>query len=220
MVQSRDMGVSVLIVDDHPLFRHGMQALLAREGWCTDTRGAGTVEEALDCCTARVPGLLILDLSLGEQDAMGFLKDLHVMFPAMPVLVVSMHDENLYAFRSLKAGARGYLMKSASPDRLMEAMRTVLQGKISLSPAMRECMMDTMSGNGKEGGPGDLDSLSDRELEVLRLVGRGFGTREIAGMLHLSAKTVDTHRENMKIKLGMANSRALVRYAMAVGNKL
>lgn len=210
------MKSRILLVDDHPLFRQGLATLIGQEPWCGATLEAGDTSRAMTLCETESPDLMVLDLSLGETNTLGFLKDLHGRLPDMAVLVVSMHDETMYAQRVLKAGALGYIMKSAPPDEILKAVRQVLNGKRYLSPAM-EVHMESFPGDPSGTGPRQgLEALTDRELEVLRLVGQGFGTREIARMLNLSVKTVDTHREHMKVKLNLDNARELRRYALSL----
>lgn len=213
------MQARILIIDDHPVFRRGLAALLSQEPWCRQTDEAGTVEEARSVCEAGLPDLVILDLSLGDRNAMGFLKDLHALWDQLLVLVVSMHAEDIYALRAVKAGARGYIMKSEAPARIVQAVKTVLGGRIYLSEAMRERMLDRMAGIPAGSQPADIEALTDRELEVLRLVGRGYGTQEIASLLNLSVKTVDTHREHIKLKLQLENAQELRRFAMGIAEK-
>lgn len=213
------MKADILIVDDHPLFRRGLATLLGQEAWCSRIDEAGDLDEARQHCEQKLPDLMILDLSLGERNALGFVKDLKLLWAGLQILVVSMHAEEIYAQRVIKAGARGYVMKSEPPDRIVAAVRTVLTGRLYLSRPLQERLLERSAGPSLFKSLADIEVLTDRELEVLRLVGRGFGTQEIAGMLNLSVKTVDTHREHIKVKLQLGNAQELRRFAMGVAER-
>jgi len=178
---------------------------------------AENASEALTAVQKLKPDLIVLDLSLPGRSGLEFLKDLVSAHPGLPTLVLSMHNETLYAERAIRAGARGYLMKSAGGKAVMEAIRTILQGQIYVSPAVSARILESLREPRPipKGGDGRVRSLSDREFEIFQLIGQGLGTREIAGRLHLSVKTVEAHRARLKEKLGAKNAPALVREAVS-----
>ena len=187
---------------------------MSQERWCSGYTEAGTIEQARAECEKSLPDLVLMDLSFGSLNALSFIKELHTRWPRLYVLVVSMHEEQMYAQRVLKAGARGYIMKQEPPEQIIEAVRIVLANRVYLSPSIRERMVDQWTG--PSGGPAGVEDLSDRELEVLRLIGMGYGTQGIASALNLSVKTVETHREHVKQKLQLENAEALRRYAIGL----
>jgi DNA-binding NarL/FixJ family response regulator len=209
----------VLVIDDHPIVREGIAQLLALED------DLGCCGSAVDALTARravldhLPDVAVLDLSLGRDSGLELIPQLLDDAPGLAVLVLSMHDESLYAKRALQAGARGYIMKHEGTDLLLQAIRTVVDGQIYVSPQVNATLLRTIAagGNPRASQPivasGPLAELSNRELDVYRLVGRGLSTKEIASQLHLSAKTVETHRAHIKQKLGLEGTAALVAHA-------
>lgn len=204
----------ILLVDDHPITRQGLATLISHE---TDLEVCGEVEDASAAQEAvgRLrPALVLVDLSLPGRSGLELIKDLSVSHPGLPMLVLSMHDEALYAERALRAGARGYLMKSAGGRAVVEAIRRVLGGQISVSPAVSERILESLSGARPKAPDSRLATLSDREFEIFQLIGQGLGTREIAGRLHLSIKTVEAHRAHLKDKLGLKDAPALVHEAV------
>jgi DNA-binding NarL/FixJ family response regulator len=161
------------------------------------------------------PDLILMDLCLGEADGLELVKSLHDQFPELPILVFSQHDENLYAERSLRSGARGYIMKQDSTERLLDGIRTVLQGELCLSWNLAMRLLRRAVQPEAPARRAGVGSLTEQELRVFRLLGEGQGTRSIAGYLGLSLKTIEAHRENIKHKLGLANAAALVQAAVA-----
>ncbi|RYD24346.1 MAG: response regulator transcription factor [Verrucomicrobiaceae bacterium] len=204
----------ILIVDDHPIMRLGLAQLISTEKDLEVCGQAGNVEEAVAMIANGQPDLLITDLALPDKHGLEFVKDLQVSHPHCAILVLSMHDESLYAERALRAGARGYLMKKSAPDHLIKAVRQILKGGIYLSEAMAGCMLEIFRRQGTGGAP-LIQSLTDRELEVFQLIGAGKSSREIAGQLHLSMRTVDAHRAHMKEKLQLTSGTELVRHAVS-----
>ncbi len=203
----------ILVVDDHPMTRHGVADYLRREAGPAVCEEVATAQEALAAVEADPPDLVLADLSLAERSGLELIKDLHVLHPDVPVLVFSMHYESIYAERALRAGARGYLMKSAGAARLVEAIREVLDGKVYLSEVMRDRAVHRFA-RGPAAAQGDnTGALSDRELEVFELIGQAVGTREIARRLHVSTSTVETHRAHIKEKLGLRTATELVHAA-------
>ena len=207
--------VNILLVDDHPLVRDQLRAVVESE---KDLRICGETEDghhALSVISATKPGLAIVDLTLKRSSGFDLIKEIHQRHPKLPVLVLSMHDEALYAERSLQAGARGYVMKQQETDILLEAIRQVLRGKVYLSERVRDTIVNRIGGNVNEDKSASLaQRLSNRELEVFQLIGDGYATHEIARRLHLSAKTVASHREHIKEKLNLRTGEELARFAI------
>ena len=203
----------VLVVDDHPLFRKGVVQLLSDEPDIEVRAQAGSAREALDAIRRQSVDLAVIDISLeGGANGIELTNALRAERPRLPVLILSMHDETLYAERALRAGARGYVMKREALDQFIIAVRAVLQGEIFISPVMSNRMVyDHIHGGDYSRSP--VDRLSDRELEVLQLIGKGHDMHDIAKGLNLSAKTVETHRAHIKEKLNLANAREVTRFA-------
>jgi len=203
----------VLVVDDHPLFRKGVVQLLSDEPDIEVRAQAGSSKEALDALRRHRVDLAVVDISLeGGSNGIELTKAIRAERPHLPVLILSMHDETLYAERALRAGARGYVMKREALDQFIIAVRAVLDGEIFISPVMSNRMVyDHIHGGDYSRSP--VDRLSDRELEVLQLIGKGHDMRDIAKGLNLSAKTVETHRAHIKEKLNLANAREVTRFA-------
>ncbi|MCX8089642.1 MAG: response regulator transcription factor [Verrucomicrobiae bacterium] len=204
----------VLIVDDHPLFREGLVHLLQNERDLVVCGEAGTATEALALVQKLRPALVLLDISLPDRNGLELIKDLHLLQPQLPVLVISMHDESLHAERVLRAGARGYIMKQEGGGKILEAIRKVLAGQIYVSPKMSALILEHVAGQRPRRTRSPIERLTDREFEVFSLLGRGLATRDIARRLHLSVKTVEVHRLNIKRKLGLRNATELVSYAV------
>lgn len=204
----------VLIVDDHPVFRHGISALINAEADLTVCGEASSSPSALDAMRTLHPDVALLDISLPGTNGIELIKLMKAEYPKLPLLMLSMHDESLYALRALKAGALGYVMKAEALTHVLDALRKVLVGDIYVSPRLSERLIfqAIQSTDGGSGSP--VDRLSDRELEVLELLGRGFGTKEIASELHLSVKTIETHRAHIKEKLGFRDAGEMVRFAI------
>lgn len=193
--------------------RIGQVETLNREPDLTVCGEAGSVREAMDAIARLKPDLVVTDFTLPDKNALELIKDLQALHPGLPVLVVSMHEENFYAPRVLRAGGRGYVMKSEGAEKVVAAVRTILGGQIALSPAMAARALESFSGSGKSGTSPE-DKLTDRELEVMRLFGAGWSTEEIATRLHLSVKTVDVHRGHIKEKLGCRTTPEFLRFAI------
>lgn len=206
----------VLLVDDHPITRQGLAAMIGLESDLEVCGEAENAAEALSSVQRLRPDLVLVDLSLPGRSGLEFMKDLVAGHPQIPALVLSMHDESLYAERAIRAGSRGYLMKSAGGRAVMEAIRTVLAGQIYVSPSVSSRILESLSHTRPTSGNPDspIRQLSDREFEVFQLIGQGLGTREIAGRLNLSIKTVEAHRARLKEKLGAKDAPALVREAV------
>lgn len=211
------MEYTVLIIDDHPLFSRGLAQLIETQKTYKVTGMAKDRMEAISMINDLKPNLAIVDLNLGQEDGLELIKDILVMQPKTTVLVLSMHDERFYAERALKAGAKGYIMKEEAEAQVLNAIQTVMSGGIYLSENEKQRLKDISESDSakSEKGPFDLiSSLSDRQLQIFTLIGKGLGTVEIAGKLNLSIKTIDTHKENIKIKLHCASSAELRQMAI------
>lgn len=205
---------SVYIVDDHPLLVQGLTDLINTQ---PDLEVTGTTPEwttALDEFKKALPDVVVLDITLKNANGIEVLKNLRVHYPELKVLMLSMHDENLYALRALKAGAQGYIMKAAATEKVVTAIRQILKGELYLSDVMAKKTMAQLVGKRRDPGGSPLEDLSDRELEVFTMIGEGLTTRQIAEKLHLSVKTVETHRAHIKEKLNLNNSTELVQHAI------
>ena len=206
--------VTFLVVDDHPIFRQGVVALIRSNEHYQVCGEAGSAEEALSCLDGTVPDMALVDISLTGQSGLDLVKTLKAAHPRILILIISMHDEAVYAARALKAGARGYVMKQEAASVMLEAIAIVLSGKIYVSSAMRDRLLETMFTDSVETGPATVERLSDRELEVLELIGQGYGAAEIAKKLNLSVKTVNAYREHIKEKLHIDGAGDLRRFAV------
>ncbi|MGB2821337.1 MAG: response regulator transcription factor [Phycisphaerae bacterium] len=197
----------VLIVDDHPIVREGLGRRIDRQDDMEVCGEAETRADALALVASCKPDLVIVDLALKDSSGLELIKDIKVREPDLPVLVLSMQDESVYAERALKAGARGYVMKHEATDKVVLAARQVLAGRVYLSEKLSSGFLDILFGHKGEPGASPAELLTDRELEVFELLGRGLGTRQIAEQLHLSTKTIEAYREHIKdkLKLGGAN---------------
>ena len=204
----------VLIVDDHPMMRQGLAQLINHEPDLRTCGEADSVAQALERIRADKPDLVLADISLPDRSGLELIKDSKALHPGLPVLVVSTHDESLYAERVLRAGGRGYIMKQEGGKLLMRAIRQVLGGQIYVSEKMAAKILEIFSGHRAEVSHSPVERLSDREFEVFQLIGQGKGTRQIAEHLHLSVKTVEVHRANIKHKLELKRGTDLVRYAI------
>jgi len=203
----------ILLIDDHPVVRKGIAGALNAEDDLEVCGEAGNASAAKDAVSKLEPDLVVMDLSLGKDSGLELIKDLKAMHEDLAVLVVSIHDESLFAERVLKAGALGYINKQTALDHIVEAVRVVLRGKIYLSPEMSNRLLYQMASGSKPGGDSPLERLSDREMEVYRMLGEGKGTREIAKNLHLSMKTIETYREHIKDKLNLKDSNEMICHA-------
>lgn len=207
-------NAKVFLVDDHPLVRRGLSELLSGEVGLEVCGEAKTSDEALERIDPEACDLAIVDLSLNGPNGLELIKRLQSRAPDLPILVYSMHDETIYAERALRAGARGYVQKQEPADCVVTAVRWVLDGHVYLSAPMTDRLLGDPGHrrNGQREHP--VSRLTDRELEVFELLGRAHGTRQIAEQLHLSPKTVESHRENIKRKLGLGNHNELMRRAV------
>ena len=203
----------ILVVDDHPLVREGLAQMFRHQDDLECCGEAGTIGAVQKFLTTEKPDLVTVDLRLQNGDGLELLKIFKAQYPGLLSLVISQCDEVLYAERALKAGAKGYVMKERATEEVLTAIRTVLRGGIYVSPRIAALALDKMIGDQPGKNQHNLHHLSDRELQVLQLLGAGLSNRKVAAKLFLSVKTVESHRENIKHKLGIASAAELVRYA-------
>ncbi len=204
----------ILIVEDHPIFRMGMCELINREKDLTVCGSAEDVPEAMALVESENPDLVILDLSLKSSNGMTLIRDLNKYHSKIPILVLSMHEESLHAERCLLAGAKGYLMKHETKDSVIKAIRRIFSGKKYISQQVMDSLLENLGKEQAAGMDSPVQTLTDRELEIFQLIGKGFSSGQIAGRLNLSVKTISAHRERIKQKLGQKSGGELVRYAV------
>jgi DNA-binding NarL/FixJ family response regulator len=203
----------IFVVDDHALLRRGYRSLFQQHADLCVCGEASGAEEAIGLVEAMQPDLVIADITLEGLNGIELIKRLHALMPGLPVLVVSMHDERIYAERALRAGARGYLMKSRVDTEVVEASRRILDGGFYFSPEVQQRLF-LLRQAGAEPTETPAERLSDRELELFEHLGRGLTTQEIAEAMHISPKTVETHRGRIKEKLGVESTAELIRQAV------
>jgi DNA-binding NarL/FixJ family response regulator len=203
----------ILIVDDHPMTRAGLVHLINHQPEMVVDGEAEDAAQALDLLGSKQPDLMLIDITLPGKSGLELIKDVKAMRPDLPMLVLSMHDESLYADRVLRAGARGYITKHEGGDKLMGAIRHVLNGRIYVSESMSAHILEIFSGGQTGIDRSSIQKLSDREFEVFEALGEGLSSHEIAKKLHLSAKTVDAHRANIKTKLKINTTAELISFS-------
>ncbi|MFA6562004.1 MAG: response regulator transcription factor [Verrucomicrobiia bacterium] len=204
----------ILVVDDHPLLREGIARLINDQ---PDLVVSGEAEDragALAVMDAAKPDLAVVDISLKDQNGLELIKDFRVQFPSLLILALSVHDESIYAERALRAGARGYVMKREASEKVLEAIRSVLDGNVYISDRIAAGILDKVTGYPAGPVRSALDVLSDREMEVLMWIGKGYGSSQISKHLHISVKTVEAHRANIKLKLNLPSSSELLQCAI------
>ncbi len=205
----------IFLADDHPITRQGIAVLINQEPDLVVCGEAASAAGALDLIQKQQPDLAVIDISLKASSGLELIKNLKALQADLSILVMSMHDETLYAERALRAGAMGYVMKQDASAKVLTAIRTVLKGDFFISDAIKTRMLQQTIGHRRPDlAASPVDSLSDREMEVFQLIGNGFSTREIASQLNLSIKTIDSYREHLKLKLQLASGADLVRYAI------
>lgn len=210
----RDQKHRILIVDDHPIFRHGLMQLISQED---DLMICGEAEDyhgAMKAVNTLSPDMIIVDITLKDMSGIGLIKEIHKYNKGIPMLVISMHDESLYAERAFRAGARGYVMKQEASESVVQAIRQVLTGGIYASKKVTENILTRFIEGPREPTESPLQALTDREIEVFQLIGKGLSISEIGNKLHLSVKTIGTYRERIKEKLNLKNATELLRYAL------
>jgi DNA-binding NarL/FixJ family response regulator len=204
----------VLLVDDHPIVRQGLALLIDRENdlsVCGEAEGAHSAFHAI--ATLR-PDIVVLDISLSGPDGLDVLKEIRMKTTHLPVLILSMHDESIYAERAMRAGANGYIMKQEATEKVLIAIRRILQGEVYLSDRLTNSMLRQYVRGTSPAQASPLVNLTDRELEVFRLIGEGHGTRQIADQLHVSVKTIESYQAHIKDKLALKNARELLQHAI------
>jgi DNA-binding NarL/FixJ family response regulator len=204
----------IFLVDDHPVTREGVRVLIDQEPDLVVCGQADSAPAALQLIQRLKPDLAVVDITLKTTSGIELMKNVKALLPDLPVLIMSMHDESLYAERALRAGAKGYVMKHEASDRILVAIRSVIGGDLYLSEKMKEKMLHRLVRSRKNEVVFTIDTLSDREMEVFQLIGNGFGTRQIAEKLNLSVKTIDSYREHLKLKLRLEKGSDLVRHAI------
>ena len=204
----------VLIIDDHPIVRQGLAQLINQEPDLSVCGDAGDIPQALNIIENSNPDIVIVDLSLGFTSGIRLIEDLSQNIPGLLILAFSMHDESIYAERCLKAGARGYLMKQESPEKVITALRTILNGNIHISSKLGSRLLHKFVSKSTYSSDSPVDLLSNRELEVFRLVGQGLKTKKIASELNLSAKTIETNIDHIKKKMNFDDTRSMLMHAV------
>jgi DNA-binding NarL/FixJ family response regulator len=204
----------ILLVDDHPMMRQGLAQVANQQKDLMVCGEAGDANEAMHCIASSKPDLAVIDISLEGKSGLELMKDIQALHPEVPVLVMSMHDESLHAERALRAGARGYVMKKAGAEAVLQAIRQVLSGKVYVSERMAAQILGSFASVRSGKHPSPIETLTDREFEVFRLMGEGYITREIAERLRISPKTVDAHRQHMKEKLKLPTTTSLMLHAV------
>jgi DNA-binding NarL/FixJ family response regulator len=204
----------VFIVDDHPMMREGLAQMIGNQPDLEVCGEASDAHEALEKINSLKPDLVLTDLTLPGKNGLELIKDIKTMLPQALVLVISMHDETLYVERVLRAGGRGYIMKQEGGKKIAQAIRQVLDGQIWVSEKMSAKILEIFSGHGAEVAASSVEKLTDREFEVFQLIGQGLETKQLADKLHLSTKTIEVHRANIKAKLKLNSMAKLIRYAV------
>ena len=208
------MTTRIYIVDDHPLVRQGLTQIVANEA---DMEICGEAEDspaAIRGVGEANPDAIIVDISLKGANGLELIKNLKAIHEDIPILVFSMHDETIYAQRALRAGAKAYVMKKESPSKVVDAIRKIIQGEIYVSPSVADQVLHQIVNGPGNVSTSPVDRLTDRELEVVQLIGRGLSSREIAESLHLSVKTIESHRAHVKEKLSLRNATELVQFSV------
>ena len=208
--ESKENMTKILVVDDHPVMRHGLTQLVNQEGDLRVCGEAGEAHTAIEAIVALRPDMVIVDISLKGVDGIELIKKIRVRDEPLPILVLSMHDESLYAERALRAGANGYIMKEEPAEQLVRAIRHVLSGKIYVSDNIGSKLLQKVVDHRPPVSHSLTDSLSDRELEVFQFLGQGLRTRQIAEVLHVSVKTVESYRERIKDKMELTDATELL----------
>jgi DNA-binding NarL/FixJ family response regulator len=204
----------ILVVDDHPIVRQGLTLLINRENDLMVCGEAEDAKTAMQSIASAKPDILVVDISLNGPDGLDLLKDIRTRYPELPVLILSMHDESIYAERALRAGAQGYIMKQEASEKVLLALRRILSNEIYVSERISNRMLQRFIGGAVQSRPSSVADLTDRELEVFRLIGEGHSTRQIAEQLHISVKTVESYQAHIKEKLSLRSARELMQHAI------
>ena len=209
----------IIIVDDHPIVREGLKNLINHEKDLIVCQQVENARQAMKAISKLKPDMVIVDISLKEENGLELIKDIRSQYPSMPILALSMHDESLYAERALRAGARGYIMKQQAVENIVKAIHRVLSDQLYVSDKIMSKVMHKLVKGKLDINGSAIDHLSDRELEVFLLIGKGHGTRQIAKQLYLSVKTIETYRAHIKEKLALNNAAELLQHAIQWVNK-
>jgi DNA-binding NarL/FixJ family response regulator len=204
----------ILILDDHPITRYGLTQLINHEQDLLVCGDAESAAQALAAMKSVHPDLVLADITMPGKSGFEFIKDLQAQYPALPVLVISMHDERIYAERVLRAGGRGYIMKNEGGEKVLEAIRQVLNGQVYVSKGMSAALLDTFTRRHFDQAEATSGALSEREFEVFQLIGQGLSGQQIGQRLNLSVKTVGTHRQHIMQKLSLRTGPELIRHAV------
>lgn len=213
-IKTDEKKTQILIVDDHPVVREGLETMLNHEQDLNVCGQAEDAPQALQAIAELNPDIAIVDISLKNSDGIELTKTIKARYPGLFVIVLSVHDESVYAERVLLAGAHAYLMKDAVPENIVKAIRTVLRGDIYVSDAVAKKFLHIIAGDKAGVTKTSIDNLSDREFETFRLIGQGYKASQIALQLRLSVKTIETYRSRIKEKLGLANAAQLLQYSI------
>ncbi len=208
------MAIRVFIVDDHPLVRQGLAQIIESQD---DLELCGEAEDSMSAMRGielKKPDAIIVDISLQGNNGLELIKNVKAIHEQIPILVFSMHDESIYAQRALRAGAKGYVMKKESSEKIVDAIRRIIKGEIYVSPRVADQVLHQIVNGPANAAISPVDRLTDRELEVVQLIGRGLSTREIAESLNLSVKTIESHRAHVKEKLNLRNATELVQFSV------
>jgi len=211
--QRESSRIRLIVIDDHPLFRRGLVSMINNEPDMVVCAQAEKHHQALDLIASKNPDIATVDISLGESDGLSLIKDIRERFSSLPVLVISMHDESLYAERAIRAGARGYISKQQMDETVLLALRQVLRGEDYISAEISSFLSQKYLHGHSRSRNHSVAGLSDRQLEVFRLIGESMCTRQIAERMHLSVKTIESHREHIKSKLTLHSGAELARAA-------
>jgi DNA-binding NarL/FixJ family response regulator len=211
---SKTNKTRVVVIDDHPILRQGISQLINQQSNFTVVGEAADTKKAITLVQQLKPEVIVLDISMNGASGIETAKDIKTLYPTMKILILSMHDENIYGSRALKAGALGYIMKDEPPEKFVQALQKVSSGEVYVSERFGAKLLGNFATGRRDGGSNPVDILSDRELEVFSKIGEGLGTRAIAEMLHLSVKTIESHRAHIKEKLGLESSTELVHFAI------
>jgi DNA-binding NarL/FixJ family response regulator len=206
--------INIFLVDDHPLMRQGLAQLLNSEPDMAVCGEAGDAPRALKGISTKVPDLVIVDISLKGNNGIELIKNIKALYRELPILVLSMHDECIYAPRVLRAGARAYVMKQEAAEKVMVAIRRIMNGDIYVSERVADQMLHQIVNGRSSATTNPIDRLSDRELEVIQLIGQGRSTRDIASSLNVSVKTIESHRAHIKEKLNLKNATELIQFCV------
>ncbi|MDY6932794.1 MAG: response regulator transcription factor [Spirochaetota bacterium] len=215
MSTKKKNNVNIVLVDDHPIIREGIKQVVEKADDLKVCGGASDASEAMVLINKHKPDIVIVDISLGGSiNGIDLVRSIRERFPEVYTLMLSMHEESLYAERAIRAGARGYIMKEVAPKNIIDAIRTVLKGDLYISDILSKKIIDKLIHGSVDTDGLSIDTLTDREFEIFQLIGNGFSTKEIAKKLNLSIYTVESHRRNIRTKMKLNNSAELTKHAI------